>query len=591
MKLISIAPRADAMNATTSPPIAIFALTPPQVLLKTDPVIGAHIGVSIVNHYKDPLGMAVLFGPWQGQDLYETVHLHLNNNPKPISSEIVFSISDPVLLRLPAGLLLEDINSLHCTVERLSGNGDTSPSLTVLYDAFAPGGDEQVPGGGHSALAINATPTSVDASQAAQGVLLTLDYPHKHLYDLITVDSGGVETKHRIEPTPTNPNPDLTQPITLTLTTPHFAKDPNNPQFPIKYNVISQTNNYSGTTQLGQFNAQDHWSIPCLIDVHLDWAELLEAILQEILGENGDDPKEVDLGKMNGGPLWALIHLINTIWQAGDECDLTFEALVNGVVTATHQVKVPVIQVPGQLSVDIPNAKVIPGSTVQVTFKQTRGGKIVGVSKTAEARVVGAGLPELEMDVSPVHLSAERYYADQFPPQFPEYFFPSDPKSASYIDRKATGGVGTIIYASSDTNIVSVNQDGRSYARGNGEAIVTATDAANQSKSYKITTSGTAHQVVFRFWTPGLSTWKDASQFAVASGGRLLTLSEVQSHSRSFTPTKYQDSAFGHGTWTSTPGTSGGQPAYWIGRWDGVHHLHADNPTFQSIYVFLITKT
>ncbi|TEA58638.1 hypothetical protein [Pseudomonas sp. CH235] len=396
MKLISIAPRADAMNATTSPPIAIFALTPPQVLLKTDPVIGAHIGVSIVNHYKDPLGMAVLFGPWQGQDLYETVHLHLNNNPKPISSEIVFSISDPVLLRLPAGLLLEDINSLHCTVERLSGNGDTSPSLTVLYDAFAPGGDEQVPGGGHSALAINATPTSVDASQAAQGVLLTLDYPHKHLYDLITVDSGGVETKHRIEPTPTNPNPDLTQPITLTLTTPHFAKDPNNPQFPIKYNVISQTNNYSGTTQLGQFNAQDHWSIPCLIDVHLDWAELLEAILQEILGENGDDPAIVDLGKMNGGPLWALIHLINTIWQAGDQIHLTFEAWLNGVMVATHDETLPIGNVPGQFSWPIPNVKVVANSQVRVKLEQIRGGKVIGVSREAQARVVGEGLPDIE---------------------------------------------------------------------------------------------------------------------------------------------------------------------------------------------------
>ncbi len=411
------------------------------------------------------------------------------------------------------------------------------------------------------------------------------------LYDLLTINYGGKTLTHQLVPTAQDPNPE-TKPVVLTFNTADFAHDPNNPQFIFKYNVISQIDDFSGTSSNGVFNPQEFWSKDCVVDVHLDWAVLVEAILQEILGDNGDDPAIVDLGKMNGGPLWALIHLVDSIWQAGDECDLTFEALVNGVVTATHQVKVPVSQVPGQLSVATPNAKVIPGSTVQVTFKQIRGGKIVGVSKTAEARVVGAGLPELEMDVSPVHLSAERYYADQFPPQFPEYFFPSDPKSGSYIDRKATGGVGTIIYASSDTNIVSVDQDGRSYARGNGEAIVTATDAANQSKSYKVTTSGTAHQVVFRFWTPGDNSWRGATQFAAASGGRLFTISEIQSHFRSFTPAKFQGPELHHGTWTSTPGTtSGGNPAYWIGRWDGAHFLHADNPSFRSVYVFTITRT
>lgn len=400
-----ISVRALAMNTPASAPITIFALTPPQILLKTDPIIHptAHVGLSIVNHYKDPLGVAVLFGPWLGQALYETVELYVNGNPNPVASEIVMNASAAVLLRLPSGLLLEDVNSLQCKVERPSGNGDTSPELLVLYFVHAPGGDDPVAGGGHPALAISVSPTSVDAAQAALGVTLVLDWPHKHLYDVVTVDCGGVLITHRIEPTPTDPNPDLTKPVVLTLTTQHFAKDPNNPQFPIKYNVISQTGNYSGTTQLGQFNGQDHWSVPCLIDTHLDCVELAMAILQEIFGENGDDPSQVDLNKLNGGPLWALIHLIETIWQAGDEIHLTFTAVDgNGTVLATYEVTLTIQQVPGQMSLDIPNAEVIADSVVRVKYEQIRGGKVIGVSRVAEAKVVGAVPVEEDFEKIPL---------------------------------------------------------------------------------------------------------------------------------------------------------------------------------------------
>ncbi|MGV8889107.1 MAG: Ig-like domain-containing protein [Pseudomonas sp.] len=276
------------MNTIASAPISTFAFTPPQILLKTDPITHpvAQVGLSIVNHYKDPLGVLIVFGPWLGQALLETVELYVNGSPKPIASEIVMDASAPVLLRLPPGLLLEGVNSMHCSIERPSGNGDTSPQLMVLYGIYAPGGDDPIPGGGHPALTISASPTSVDAAQAEAGVTLTLDYSDKHLYDLLTVDCGGVLLTHRIEPTPTDPNPDLTKPIVITLTTARFVNDPNNPQFPIKYNVVSQTGNFSGTTQLGQFNAQDHWSVPFLIDVHLDRLTLPAPTVKGQTGNN-----------------------------------------------------------------------------------------------------------------------------------------------------------------------------------------------------------------------------------------------------------------------------------------------------------------
>ncbi|WP_181150709.1 hypothetical protein [Pseudomonas frederiksbergensis] len=235
----------------------------------------------------------------------------------------------------------------------------------------------------------------MDAAQAAQGVILTLDWPHKHLYDLVTVDCGGVPLTHRIEPTPLDPIPDLTKPLVLTLYTQHFAKDPNNSQFPIRYNVISQTNNFSGTTHLGQFDARDHWSVPCLIDVHLDRKELEMPILREIPTENNDDPAIVDLDKLKGGPLWALVHLIDAIWDVGDEIHLMFTALVNGSPVASHEATLPITQVPGQFAWDIPNDKVIADSIVSVRFEQIRGGKVIGVSKVAEAQVIGEGTIKL----------------------------------------------------------------------------------------------------------------------------------------------------------------------------------------------------
>ncbi|MFW9086955.1 hypothetical protein ACOI7N_20675 [Pseudomonas sp. P2758] len=577
------------MTTPPSSPVNILALTPPQILLKTAPVIGATIGVSIVHHHQNPQGMVVLFGPWQGQALYEIVHLFLNGDPNPISSDVVMNIGAAVELRLPTSLLQEGVNLLHCGVERPSGNTELSPPLDVLYHIYAPAGDEAFPGGGHSKLLLSISHLIIDATQAAIGVELILDFVDKHLYDLITVDCGGVILTHKIEPTITDPNPDLTKPIKIILTTPDFANGRNNPSFKIKYNVVSQLNNRSGTTHDGQFNALDNWSKELEVVTRLDQVLLEQPILREVLSDNNDKPEEVDLDKMNGGPLWALIHLIQAIWKPGDQIHLIVEAWVNGAVVGSYDVTITVGQVPGQISIDIPNVNVIAGSQLKVWYEQISGGKVIGISKEALAQVVGIGLPGPDMDVSPVHLSATRYYAYGFPAQYHEYFWPSNPISGSYIDRKATSVVGGITYSSSDTDIVSVDQNGRSYARANGVAIVTATDAASRSKSYTVTTSGVAYRVVFRFWIVGDDlTWRGATRLAAADGGRLFSLSELQTHSRSFTPAIYQDLGCSHGTWTSTSGTlSTGELGYWFCRWSNQSHLHADHPNFQAIYVYV----
>ncbi|UFQ02796.1 hypothetical protein [Pseudomonas fitomaticsae] len=380
--------------ASRGGPIVALALTPPYIPSQTYPIIHpvAHVGLSRLNYYADPKGLLVEFGPYQGQERNETGRIYLNGLPVPTPAQTTVDTTSPLEFLVPLGLLSDGINILKVSLQRQSGNEDSS-ELSVLHSLDAPAGNDTDPNPGNSLLNIDVAPKSIGPAEAAAGVKLTMSYPGMALYDLLTINYGGKTLTHQIVPTAQDPNPE-TKPVDLTFNTADFAHAPNNPQFIFKYNVISQIDDFSGTSSNGVFNSQEFWSKDCVVNVHLDWAELHEAILQEILGDNGDDPAIVDLGKMNGGPLWALIHLVNTIWQAGDECDLTFEALVNGVVTATHQVKVPVSQVPGQLSVDIPNAKVIPDSTVRVTYKQIRGGEIVGVSKIAQARVVGTGFPE-----------------------------------------------------------------------------------------------------------------------------------------------------------------------------------------------------
>ncbi|WP_423205597.1 YncE family protein [Pseudomonas kribbensis] len=381
--------------ASRGGPIVALALTPPYIPSQTYPIIHpvAQVGLSRLNYYADSKGLLVLFGPYLDQEPDETGRIYLNGLPVPTPAQTTVDKTSPLRFLVPSGMLSDGINNLKVRLQRQSGNEDSS-ELSVLHSLVAPAGNDPDPTPGNSLLNIDVTPKSIGPAEAAAGVKLTMSYLGMALYDLLTINYGGKTLTHQIVPTAQDPNPE-TKPVVLTFNTADFAHAPNNPQFIFKYNVISQIDDFSGTSSNGVFNPQEFWSKDCVVDLHLDWVELHEAILQEILGDNGDDPAIVDLGKMNGGPLWALIHLINTIWQVEDECDLTFEALVNGVVTATHQVKVPVSQVPGQLSVDIPNAKVIPDSTVRVTYTQIREGKVIGVSKEAKAQVIGSATTDV----------------------------------------------------------------------------------------------------------------------------------------------------------------------------------------------------
>jgi hypothetical protein len=194
---------------------------------------------------------------------------------------------------------------------------------------------------------------------------------------------------------------------------------------------------------------------------------------------------------------------------------------------------------------------------------------------------VTSNLPELIFDPSPVHLSGTRYFVHPLPTLWPGYEFPSNPKVGSFIDHPATGGVGSISYSTSDITVASVDERGRVFARANGTAVITAKDTANQTKSFSVTTSGVARQVVYSFT---YENWQSATQIAAANQGRLFSLQELQAEYLSFTPSIYQQPNRSHGSWTST---SAGSAGYYIYTWDGKVFAHLDTPSYTGLYLYL----
>ncbi|MFP0197554.1 Ig-like domain-containing protein [Pseudomonas sp. PHC1] len=308
-------------------------------------------------------------------------------------------------------------------------------------------------------------------------------------------------------------------------------------------------------------------------------------ILVEVLGDNNDDPTTVDLDKMKGGPLWALVHLVPSIWQGGDRIHLTFEAWLNGAMVATHDETLPIGHVPGQFSWPIPNVKVVANSQVKVKFEHIRAGNVIGVSKTAEAQVVGVSAPELVFDTSPVELPGKHFYVTALSGELPEFYkHPSAPAPKSHVHRKASGGSGIITYRSSNTDVAMVDSEGGVFARANGVATITASDEANQSKSYEVRTTGIAQQLVH----VESQTWKIATQIAAAHDGRLLTLQELQDHYPSFTNKSIWVDGATHSVWSSTEGPVGHTRSFWLQYYSGRQYIHLDRPDHFANSIYLI---
>ncbi|MHC8331888.1 hypothetical protein [Pseudomonas sp. LB3P25] len=341
----------------------------------------AHGGIPRSLYDGQPQGLECLVDPWTELQLRfwtmavdDRVDLYVNDDPTPVTGKTVAPGEEQLRIRLyvPHGRLRNSVNRLHYKVIRPGGNNEDSRDLNVLYYLRSPG--EPAPQGLDLVIPPDVIKDGVSAARAAQGVEFGFTYSNRRAYDRIRFQLGDESVDWEIT--------DASVPVIKTLFTDTFQTVGDNPNLLLDFVVFDQ---------LGNFNR----SPTKQIDVHLGRTNLLAAILREIPTENNDDPNTVDLAKLDGNPLSALIHLVETIWKVGDSIKLVFTAELNGGVVATHEETSPITQVPSQFLWSVPNSKVIANSTVKVVYQLARGGAVIATSAPATAQVIGVGVIKL----------------------------------------------------------------------------------------------------------------------------------------------------------------------------------------------------
>ncbi|KQV21961.1 hypothetical protein ASC74_16280 [Pseudomonas sp. Root329] len=427
----------DIQSAALNELFELFPVIIPDLVSPVKPDGIAHGGIPKAIYDDEALGLECLVDPWTEMQLRswnmaagDSVHLYCNGVRVPKGHTVKPGEEHlRVYLYLPHGELRQGVNPLQYVVSRASENSAPSRELLVLYhlrpvenlnlvipaDVLKEGVSAARAAQGvefgftyanrrnHDRIEFLLGDTGVSAARAAQGVEFGFTYANRRNHDRIEFLLGDTQVRFDV--------PDGTAPITHTLFTDTFQKAGDNKgavaEFyvvvpdgtaPITHTLFTDTFQKAGDNKgaVAEFYVVDQLgnrvkSPEKRLDIHLKRVELEQAILREIPTENNDDPAIVDLAKLNGGPLWALIHLVDTTWDVGDEIRLTFTALVNGSPVATHEQTLPITQVPGQFSWDIPNSKVIADSVVRVIYEQVRGGAVIATSRTATAQVTGAG--------------------------------------------------------------------------------------------------------------------------------------------------------------------------------------------------------
>ncbi|RON23087.1 hypothetical protein BK660_07475 [Pseudomonas brassicacearum] len=291
----------------------------------------------------------------------------------------------PVYFNVFQSLLNDGVHRFMYEVERTSGNSGPSTESWALYHRDLPGGND-VPGtGDHPDLRISlppelGSPPQIGKDEVDRGVVATLSYSFMNAYDVITLELNRERFTFTVQPG------EVGKPYVIVITRAMFERAGSHPEFAISYTAVSQVNNPTHKRR---------WSSVIKANVNTDRVALEKAILREVPTENNDDPNTVDLAKLNGNPLSALIHLVGTIWKAGDSIKLVFTAELNGGVVATHEETHPITQVPSQFLWSIPNNKIIANSTVKVVYQQIRGTPIA-TSTPAIAQVIGTGVITLK---------------------------------------------------------------------------------------------------------------------------------------------------------------------------------------------------
>ncbi|MET0847828.1 MAG: hypothetical protein ABWY46_16690 [Pseudomonas sp.] len=383
----------------------VLALSPPRVLLVTQPVVGAHVGLSLASSDLIPDGEGATVEvdpPLSGTvDPGDVIWLWLLGETAFLDSKIITDVNAKTILRIPKGRLHPDrINELFYTITRNSSNiGKSEPNLTLLYNKIRPGLKDRFPEiDGHSELAL-LLPDAIKQGVGPDFVSaqVCVSYPYCRAYDTITLKCNGEIMTYKVgaDEAPQPPNPGSADPITVCFTvTRAYLDSAVRPDGKLDFSCTC-------TDQIGNTPDTDAvWSATQRVDEDLAGTLLSAALLREQLNDPGDDLNFIDLKKLRGNPLLLIILTADSRFQLG----YTLEALYTATSSGQPDV---VVRVSGTVEADefgqkkicvleVPNDKVPAGYRVAVTHELFNGTTWVGRSKTATALVVGESTIEID---------------------------------------------------------------------------------------------------------------------------------------------------------------------------------------------------
>ncbi|UZE19505.1 Ig-like domain-containing protein [Pseudomonas sp. B21-054] len=425
-----------------------------------------------------PRGLECLIDPFREMqrhswplEAWDRVDLYVNDNPVPVAGDTVQpgEEGNRMPLYIPHGRLIHGVNRLYYIVTRPSDNSSRpSRDLFVLYHLRAPG--EPAPEGLDLVIPPDVVRDGVSAERAAQGVEFGFTYSHQRNYDRIEFLLGEITVPVDVI--------DASTPVVKTLFTETFQQAGDNANTLIQYRV---------TDQLGNSNQ----SPTKRLDIHLGRAQLPKPIPREVLSEAGDDPSVIDLGKLGANPLSLIILTDAPDFMPGDMITATYLTKVTGQpddsfpVTGTVEVdgvgqKIPCV-------VEVPNHKVIPDSTVLVSYILSRSGTTVGESKTATATVTNASDEHLPIDQSLMELNGvEVFLAEHITDPWTQT---SNYGPENQRRRTPDGGSAPFEYSSADNTIATVSADGLVTGLRNGRTLITVIDAHKKWASYEVQVS------------------------------------------------------------------------------------------------------
>ena len=350
------------------------------------PVQGVPLGIfkEALRRGKRAQAIEVLVDPPPNVDQYTEITLWLNGVQSGIAQKVVNTVMTFAVFQseLRDGV----INVIKYQLKNHAGNTSDSVELWALYSATLPGGND-VPGtGDHPALKISLPPELGDPpfignEQASAGVLLTLDYPYRKPYDVITWEIDRERYTYTVKPN------EVSQPFSVLIDRAKLDLVDGLGDCPISFTVVDQLLN---TTY------KRRWSKRIYAHINLKIATPREPLLREVRGDDMDDPGIVDRDKLNGRPLLVVIIPQQPTFEVGDTVIAFYQvndadeiATEVGVITSEFGALLPCI-------LEIPNAHLASGSRLRVRFELYRpSGTVIGKSRTAIAEVIGKAAPYL----------------------------------------------------------------------------------------------------------------------------------------------------------------------------------------------------